>query len=124
MPKTNNFLRLSFSALAICGVVSGLVANTSLNTHAAGVAVTVGSPTVAIAGSANTTLAFTSTGVAIGGTIQILLLDIQPLLLVPLQYLLVLLVLSLLLLLVLIRYLLLQLLLLFQLVLLLLQFLD
>lgn len=72
MVQTNKFFRFSFSVLAVCGVVSGLAANTILNTYAAGVTVTVAPSTVAVSTATTPTLAITTTStVAIGGTVQV-----------------------------------------------------
>jgi hypothetical protein len=72
MLNPSKILRLSFSVIAVAGLVAGLVANTTLNTYAAGVVVTVGTPVVAVGTSGGTTLAFTTTApIAIGGTIQV-----------------------------------------------------
>ncbi|MBC7472321.1 MAG: hypothetical protein H7196_03635 [candidate division SR1 bacterium] len=72
MMQTNKFFRLSLSVLAVCGIVSGLAVNTTLNTHAAGVTVTVAPSAVAVSTATTPTLAITTTAtIAIGGTVQV-----------------------------------------------------
>jgi hypothetical protein len=73
MVQTNKFFRLSFSVMAVLGLVFGLVANSTLNTHAAGVTVTVAPSAQAVSTAGNVVLTFTTTAaIPVGGTVQVL----------------------------------------------------
>jgi hypothetical protein len=72
MFQLNKVFKASFSLLSVIGMVFGLF-STTLNTHAAGVTVTVAPSSVNVSTATTVTLTFTtSTIVPIGGTVQVL----------------------------------------------------